>query len=225
MKSNRLPMLACLCTTIVLLVGSAFGQGLTGSTSTETEKLETYVFSDDVIIAEPRWVSEGAQIKATHSGISYSATVQWLTSGSKTLEFRDGDFLIASVEVDVAAPCTPRLVSDAGADQVVCDTTSTRLVAKLEDGLAGQWTIVSGEGGTIAALRDPETIFTGLKHTTYILRWTITKRGCGSFTDDVVIAFNDKPARPSGLTGHARFGKGSLTVGIDAALSGLSYHW
>jgi uncharacterized protein (TIGR02145 family) len=82
-------------------------------------------------------------------------------------------------------------VADAGTDQTFTDgTISTMLAANTpESGHGtGQWSIVSGDGGSFDDDTNPTAVFTGVEQETYYLRWTISTN-CHSSEDDVMIVF------------------------------------
>jgi hypothetical protein len=85
--------------------------------------------------------------------------------------------------------------ADAGADQSHCGATSTLLEGNTPLVGSGQWTIVSGTGGSFDDPTDPTTEFYGTNGSTYTLRWTVSNGGCESF-DDVEISFPLLPEEP-----------------------------
>ena len=68
---------------------------------------------------------------------------------------------------------TPPTVATAGADQTLCSTSAT-LAGNTPITGTGQWTIVSGAGGSFALNTNPTTTFSGTAGTTYVLQWTIS---------------------------------------------------
>ena len=115
-------------------------------------------------------------------------------------------------------PDTPT-VADAGADQNVCGT-STTLAANIPAVGTGQWSIVSGAGGSFADEFDPATTFDGTAGTTYVLRWTISNGVvCAPSTDDVTIAFEEMPAGTDAGTDQQVCGT-SLTLAGNTPTSG-----
>ena len=97
----------------------------------------------------------------------------------------------SSDSVNIEFNQTPT-VADAGTDQTFNDgTVSASLSANTS--ASGSWSVISGIGGSFADDTDPNTIFTGVLHTVYILRWTISTN-CSSSTDDVTITFNQDGA-------------------------------
>src|SRR5690606_38573690 len=95
-----------------------------------------------------------------------------------------------TITIDANSPS----LADAGADQNICDVT-TFLNANSPDVGTGAWIIVSGAGGTIADPADPNTAFSGVAGTAYVLRWTITSgvMGCAESSDEVTITFDEAP--------------------------------
>ncbi|MEE4196944.1 MAG: hypothetical protein V2I54_04820 [Bacteroidales bacterium] len=99
-------------------------------------------------------------------------------------------------------PTTADIGSDGGLDdddQSKCGETSAVLEGNVPGVGTGQWSVVSGTGGSFVDPTDPATTFNGTNGTTYTLRWTITNGGCFS-SDDVVIAFPLLPEQPEDFT-------------------------
>jgi gliding motility-associated-like protein len=93
------------------------------------------------------------------------------------------------VEVDANSPT----IANAGADQPVCGTSTTLNGNDPVVG-TGQWSIISGVGGSFTDLvSNPSTGFTGVTGETYVLRWTISSgvAGCTDSSDEVTITFDD----------------------------------
>jgi uncharacterized protein (TIGR02145 family) len=86
-------------------------------------------------------------------------------------------------------------VAETGADQTFTDgTISTTLAANTPEAGhgTGQWSIVSGDGGSFDDETSPTAVFTGQKCSSYQLQWTITT-SCNSSSDIVNITFNQTP--------------------------------
>ncbi|MBT4412431.1 MAG: hypothetical protein HOC82_21530 [Bacteroidetes bacterium] len=80
--------------------------------------------------------------------------------------------------------------ADAGDDQMFNDgVVSASLDANTPDEGFGRWNIVSGGNGKFENNLDPNTVFTGLPCTNYVLSWTILTN-CANTTDQVSINFN-----------------------------------
>ncbi len=77
--------------------------------------------------------------------------------------------------------------SDAGQDQHIFDD-STTLNANVPVHGHGQWILISGDEGIIHDLDNPNSPFTGLFDSTYVLVWQIAT-GCASTSDTVIIEF------------------------------------
>jgi len=68
-------------------------------------------------------------------------------------------------------------------------TASVQLSANQPIIGTGEWSVVSGDGGSFANKTQPNTTFSGTLHSTYTIRWTITTT-CGlSQSHDAVITF------------------------------------
>ena len=93
---------------------------------------------------------------------------------------------ISSDDVIISLSNLPTVAS-AGADQTACGT-SLLLSGNAATSGSGSWIITGGTGGTITNSTSPISKFTGTANATYSLRWTISKTGCTSTTDDVKIS-------------------------------------
>lgn len=103
-----------------------------------------------------------------------------------------------TVVITYTLPTTADIGSDGGLDddnQSICGGTSAVLAGNTPTVGTGEWTVVSGTGGSFVDPTNPTTTFNGTNGTTYTLRWTITNGACYS-TDDVVIAFPLLAAQP-----------------------------
>ncbi len=134
----------------------------------------------------------------------------------------------------VNAYATPP-TANAGPDQSWCSVSGTTLNGNDPDPLndpdilfTGQWTKVSGIGGTILTPTAYNSGFNGTLGNTYTLRWTVSKATCSSY-DDVVIAYNVAAQRPSNFTSaptpvcQSSFGKIYTVPTIPAATFNWSY--
>jgi hypothetical protein len=92
----------------------------------------------------------------------------------------------SDVKISLVAPPT---VANAGPDQSVCGD-STTLAGNNPTVGTGQWTIISGFGGSIGNASLYNSSFTGIGGTTYILRWTISNPPCPDSYSDVNIEFS-----------------------------------
>lgn len=97
----------------------------------------------------------------------------------------------SDVQVSVYALPT---VSNAGADQNLCNVTSTSLAGNAAATGSGNWTLVSGPNSpTITAPSSATSSVTGMIAGTYLFRWTISNGSCTSSTDDVQIIIYATP--------------------------------
>ena len=110
------------------------------------------------------------------TGTTY--VLRWTITGSCAVTFDD-------VEVVFEQTPTP---ANAGPDQTVCGPAT--LAANTPAIGTGQWTVVSGTGGSFADDTNPTTTFSGTGGTTYVIRWTISNGSCTPSTDDVSITFD-----------------------------------
>ena len=113
-------------------------------------------------------------------------TLRWVISNSPCPNSRDEVVITFS-------PATT--VANAGTDQTgssTCGLTTVTLAGNTPTVGTGQWSVISGVGGTVANPSNPTSTFSGTAGSTYTLRWTITG-ACSTTFDDVVIKFNQLP--------------------------------
>src|SRR5690606_9871776 len=115
------------------------------------------------------------------AGTAY--TLVWTISNGSCAPSTDE--VVITVDPDSPTP------SNAGPDQTVCGTSATLAAVNPTVG-TGQWSVVSGAGGSFVDDTDPATTFNGTAGTSYVLRWTITS-SCGTSEDDVTITFEEAP--------------------------------
>lgn len=140
------------------------------------------------------------------AGNSY--TLRWTISNAPCVASSD--------DVTIAFPFNPTTAA-AGADQLLCGSTSTTLAANTPVNGSGLWTILSGSGGSFSNAALAGATFTGTAGTAYTLRWTITNSPCAASSDDVLIAF---PQNPS--TANAGSDQLNLCGTTSATLSALA---
>jgi len=89
---------------------------------------------------------------------------------------------------DTSQPCTPQPdQANAGADNLNIAGTTTTLQANTPVNGSGQWSVVSGQGGSFADATLATSLFTGLAGESYTLVWTISTQ-CGNSSDTVIIS-------------------------------------
>ena len=92
-------------------------------------------------------------------------------------------------DVDISFECDPQPTpSDVGPDQLNLTTLATTMQGNTPTEGTGQWSILSGTGGSIADASNPVSGFTGIEGQNYTLRWSITT-ACNTSQDDVTISF------------------------------------
>ncbi len=121
---------------------------------------------------------------------------------------------------------TPPTTADAGSDQSLCGATQATLAANTPTIGTGQWSIVSGLGGSVVSPTVPNSLFNGINGNSYTLRWTITNGGCTS-TDDVNISFPLLPEKPAAfVTYDDNVCQGDVNIGYSVADNpSLTYTW
>ncbi|KKK88355.1 hypothetical protein LCGC14_2744000, partial [marine sediment metagenome] len=110
-----------------------------------------------------------------------------------------------------------RIIASAGSDQVICNDATTLEAFNAAPG-NGQWSVVGGSGS--ANFINPDqanTEVTGLDRGDNLLRWTITNKGCISYSDIEVV--NNSPT--DAYAGPDRFICGpDLTLNANSPVIG-----
>jgi len=124
------------------------------------------------------------------SGSQY--TLRWTVTNSPCDSSYD--------DVTINFPISP-LPADAGSDitgSTTCGLTSVNLSANTPSIGTGVWSVISGSGGSIADIYNPNSAFSGTPGVTYTLRWTINNSPCQSNFDDVLVRFEQNPTTANG---------------------------
>ncbi|MBK7134350.1 MAG: Ig domain-containing protein [Bacteroidales bacterium] len=123
----------------------------------------------------------------------------------------------------ISVYATPTLAT-AGTDQTECGITTVTLNGSTAIIGTGNWSIISGAGGTVLTPSSPSSQFIGLNGVAYVLRWTITNGTCIS-SDDVNINFTILPDPPVAPASQSFCN--SATVGNLAATTppGVNVDW
>ena len=118
-----------------------------------------------------------------------------------------------TVLVNFHAHPTP---AQAGPDQTgpdLCGQSSTLLAGNTPSFGQGQWSILSGAGGSFSNAGQAQALFSGQPGTTYNLLWITRNAPCPADTDTVLVAF------PPALTGISA-GPDQQVCGSEATLNG-----
>ena len=131
--------------------------------------------------------------------------------------------VVTNTEVNVYADPP---VANAGSDQSLCGVSGTILAGTNPAPYSGQWTVVSGSGGTFVNSTQYNSVFTGLLNESYILRWTISNVSCTS-ADEVAISFPVVASTPGYFTSSSTpvcQGSGGYVYTVPN-VSGNTYNW
>jgi len=115
----------------------------------------------------------------------------------------------------------------AGPDQSLCGVSSATLAGNTPTTGTGQWSIVSGAGGTVTNPTIATSTFTGTNSSAYKLRWTISNGSCTS-SDYVNIIFPILAAQPSGFTDSTTVvsqGTTGVLYAVPNDPTATSYNW
>ncbi len=119
----------------------------------------------------------------------------------------------------------PPSVAQAGADQSLCANAVT-LNANTPTTGTGNWSIVSGIGGSFSSPSSATGTFSGLPGTTYTLRWTIARAGCTPNTDDVVVDLKGVPQGTGVLSALPPICEGTeATLELTGVSHATFYNW
>ena len=103
----------------------------------------------------------------------------------------NGSCTSSSDDVIITFDETPT-TANAGIDKSICGT-STNLEGNTPLVGTGVWGIISGTGGIITDVNNPNSSFSGNVGETYQLTWTISNGSCTSSSDGVNITFDETP--------------------------------
>jgi uncharacterized protein (TIGR02145 family) len=106
--------------------------------------------------------------------------------------------------------------ANAGTDQTFgTSATSASLSANAPaEGETGQWSVVSGTGGSFSDAGSPNATFTAQPFTDYALRWTIAG-ACSLSSDDMLVSFQQQQGVISALSCGNATNIGTLTAGAS----------
>ena len=137
--------------------------------------------SNMITIADP--TSPTTNVTDLEPGCSY--TLQWNL-------YSDGGFCSASDEVIITIDELPTL-ADAGADQTLCDQTTTFLAGNTPSVGIGEWSLIYGFS-SITDPGSPTSEVTGLvPGSIETLTWTISNGICPASVDEMTITMDDLP--------------------------------
>ena len=185
-----------LCSTSATLAGNA------PTTGTGTWTVVSGAGGSFVNANSPTTVFNGV------SGTTYD--LQWTIS--------NGVCPVTSDIVQIQFNTSPT-VATAGPDQTLCSTSATLAANNPVIG-TGQWTIVSGAGGSFVLDSNPTTTFNGVAGTTYVLQWTITSGVCTPSSDQVSIRFDANPLPAANAGTNQTLCSTSATLAGNAPTTG-----
>ena len=152
-----------------------------------------------VCINDPAFsLTGGSPAGGTYSGQGVSAgQFDPATAGTGThtitYSYTDANNCTGTATATIAVNAMPT-VAIAGFPQTsLCGVTTTTLAANTPVVGTGQWSVVSGTGGSFGNASSPNSTFTGTPGVLYTLRWTISNPPCTPSTSDVNIQFHLAP--------------------------------
>ncbi len=165
------------------------------------------------------WQTNSTGISTDESATTYTVTssaIYYLTARSISAPncWSTGQ---ATSFVTVLQP----IIANAGPDQIgssTCGNTSVTLAGNSPISGTGNWSIISGTGGSFGDASSAISTFNGIEGSSYVLRWTIINGLCSTSTDDVVITLNGNPTVANAgadQTGSATCGLTSVTLAAN----------
>lgn len=143
-------------------------------------------------------------------------TLRWTTTNGICSASSD------NVTISLTNPIT---TAQAGADKNVCGT-SVALSANSASSGTGLWSVVSGTGGIVTTPASPTSTFNGIAGNSYVLRWSISKNGCASSTDELSITLRSAPGGTGVITPATALCQGSAaTLAVTGVTNATSYQW
>lgn len=131
----------------------------------------------------------------------------------------------ASTDDVSVAFVSPPTAANAGTDQTVCNTT-VALAGNTPASGSGTWSVISGTGGGFSSATSPNSNFVGTAGNTYTLRWTISRTGCPSTSDDVTVQINSLPAGNGVISNVTSVCEGqSKTLTVSGFTNATGYAW
>lgn len=184
-----------------------FNSSISGTQYTWTSSIITGTASGNNNNSTPSLGNTITDILANNS--NNSATVRYTISGVTS------DGCSSQITTDVFVYPNPS-TANAGADQNLCNATSTSLNANNPTSGSGVWSFVSGP--TTPSFTDanlPTTNVSGLTVGTYTFRWTVSNGICASSQDEVTIVISALTVAGTltpNLTVCAPLNSGTLTL-------------
>ena len=131
----------------------------------------------------------GPNVPVINTPSSASSTVSGMTTGIYIFRWTitNGVCSSSTDDVQIIIYALPT-ASDAGADQDLCNVTTTNLAANTPVVGSGIWSLVSGPNTPVfTSASNPATAVTGMIAGTYVFRWSVTEGVCVTSVDDVQI--------------------------------------
>ncbi len=103
--------------------------------------------------------------------------------------------------------------ANAGADQELCNASSTKMDANAPSAGTGEWKEVTGPAGAVFAnAADAKTQVTGLQAGVYQFTWTITSGNCPASTDTVQVTIHASPTKADAGPDQTQYNSGDFTM-------------
>ncbi|GAA4430600.1 hypothetical protein GCM10023091_00060 [Ravibacter arvi] len=106
------------------------------------------------------------------------------------------DFCVTEDDITVQYKEKPSIAS-AGPDQLKADKCDLPIIGLAADQPLigfGEWSIVSGSGGSFTDRSNPASVFKGAPGTAYVLKWSTTNPPCEASHDEATVSIGNIPA-------------------------------
>jgi uncharacterized protein (TIGR02145 family) len=122
----------------------------------------------------------------------------WPTAGLQQGNYRVEIMAVDNKEepyiISVPVRILGNMTADAGRDTTFTDSRTSYILAAAAPAYSqGTWTILSGTGGQISDIHNPNAILTGTACQSYSLRWTVSN-GVSQVSDEVTVSFSYQPS-------------------------------
>ncbi len=212
-------------TFFIILVKPSFSQ-INGQSPVNQNSSWTYTYLDDAIYPSYEWeVSNGYVSSYSRSGITYSATIYWTTSGSATINFKVGGSAIAtgSVTVNCSAPPNPGVTILVGSNS--CGDKLLSYSGTPPANVSWYWQTVAGGTNTSNSTGSYYATTPGIN--TYYLRAKADGGSCWSKgSSSVSVTINSIPGAAGGSANPSTLcGTGTASLVGSGVVGGEGYHW
>jgi hypothetical protein len=174
------------------------------------------------------WSSVGTILGTISSASSANTTVTGMTSGTYYFVWTiNGGSCGTTRDTVMQTISQPASTSVAGADQYLCNVTSTTLLANSPTIGTGRW---SQSGGPLGAVitnpnSNSTTVTNLIQGNTYFFTWMISNGACSSNSSSMVVTISSPPASNANAGADQTICSTSATLSANAVSAGETGYW